>query len=304
MEQRIRPVTYAESLAAKQTEQKMELDLTEKTETPEKPKEKDYNLPKNNWDLGNLPSMGKPYPPESSISFTSLTFGEMKFLSGSTLTDIDTIDFFLSKIEASFPVGDLTYFDFYFLVTMIKLSTFGELEFYMNFECVECGSVNKAPFTANDLEFVDLDVELPVIIDLEKPYKSSHSDLELSKVSFTPISIGRFRKMVQEDKRSDLDLQISNCIKEGTEEERLEIIKRYLNGVNINLLETIDVEFFHGVKDLQFACKHVLSTNEDGTKEVCGRLHDIPFQDIIEYASATDRTKESLRKRIHFGVQN
>lgn len=301
MQQRIRPVTYAESLEAKKFAEEQNIPMVE-TPKPTLPVgERPSSV--NNLALKALPSGGHSYPENSEVYFSPLTFGEMKYLSVSKLSDVESINFFLGKIHTSFPTEDLTYFDFYYITTLVKLATFGELEFTMNFECSSCGAVNKAPFSINDLIFDDITVDLPIIVDLDEPFKSSSSDLVLPKVEFIPISAGRYREMVRRGKSDDLDLYMANCIKDGTEEDRLEIIKEVMNGVNINLLETIDVALFHGVQDLHFSCKNNISDVKD-VKEVCGRLHDIPFPDIIGYISTTDRTKDALRKRIHFGVQD
>lgn len=302
MQKRLRPVTYAESLEAKKYAEEQNIPMVDPETLPTIP-EGQRPSSVNNLALKTLPSGGHSYDENSEIFFSPLTFGEMKYLGVSTLTDVESVNFFLGKIHTSFPKEDLTYFDFYYISTLIKLATFGELEFTMNFECAACNSVNKAPFSINDLIFDDITVDLPIVVDLDTPFKSSSSTLELADIKFIPISIGRYKEMVKQGERADLDLYMANCIQEGTEEDRLEIIKEVMNGVNINLLETIDVALFHGVQDLQFGCRKEL-TDAQGVKEVCGRLHDIPFPDIIEYVGSTDRTKDSLRKRIHFGLQD
>lgn len=302
MQERLRPITYAENLEAKRYAEENDKQVVEpKPALPEGERPTSVN----NLILKNLPSGGKSYDSNAEIYFSPLTFGEMKFLSVSTMTDVETINFFLTKIHTTFPTEELTYFDFYYITTMVKLATFGELEYTMSFECSGCGALQKAPFTIEDLIFEDIRVPLPIIVDLNEPFKSSSSDYEASNIKFMPITIGGFRKMIQAGKREDLDLYMANCIQGGSEADRLEIIKEVMNGVSVNLLETIDVSLFHGVQNLHFNCKNRINTTEEkGSGEVCGRLHDIPFQDIIEYIGSTDRTKDSLRERIHFGLQD
>jgi hypothetical protein len=226
----------------------------------------------------------------------------MKYLGGSALSDVETAEFFMSKIFTSFPKEDLTYFDFYFIVVMIKLTTFGQVEYFMNFVCSYCGGSNKVPFSTNDLEFESISADLPIYVDLEEAIELPSLG-EIKSVAFKPITIGRFLKQVREGKRTDFDAYMANCIVDGSPEDRLKLIKEVFVGEDVNLLETIDVSFFHGVKDLRFQCTNKVST-EDGREEVCGRFHDLPFQDIVEYITAIDKTKESLRERIHFGIQN
>jgi len=301
MKQRLRPITYAESLEAKKFAEEQNVPIVDikKQIQPEEKKPSSVNM----LDLESLPSGGNAYPKNSEVYFSPLTFGEMKYLSVSRLSDSSIIDFFLTKVFTSFPKSNLTYFDFYYIITLVKLATFGELEFTMNFECVACGAVNKAPFSLNDLVFDDITTELPIVVDLDVPYKSSETDLILSKIEFSPITIGRYQSMLKSGKENDLDLYMANCITQGTEEERIQIIKEVFNGVGINLLETIDVVLYHGVQNLNFSCRKI-HTDANGVEEVCGRLHDIPFLDIIRFISTTDSTKDSLRKRIHFGLQD
>ncbi len=302
MEKRMRPVTYAESLEAKRYAEENNVKMVEEEKQKAIPTKRPTSV--NQLNIIDLPSGGVSYPSESVVYFSPLTFGEMKFLAVSTLADTETIDFFLTKIHTSFDKEDLTYFDFYYITTMVKLSTFGTLEYTMSYECSSCGALNKEPFSLDDLLFEEISVPLPITVDLESPFLYENGE-ETSEVSFTPMTIGRFKKMIFDGNREDLDVYMSNCIIGGSEKDRLTIIKEVLNGLNVNLLETIDVSLFHGVQDLRFSCSARI--NKSGDKpdgEVCGRLHDIPFPDIIEYIGSTDKSKDSLRKRINFGIQN
>ncbi len=302
MEKRLRPITYAEALHAKELAEKNDTNIID-----DPPKEEISHIKSsiNSVKIELLPSGGQDYPENSEIYFTPFSFGEMKFLSGSSLSDPESINFFLSKIQTSFPKEDLTYYDFYFITIMIKMASFGEIEYKMNFECLNCGHHNKIPFNISDLEFDEIRVPLPITIDLLSPFTASESGEILEKITFTPISIGRYKKMITDGTTEDYDVYMSNCIKDGSEEDRLKIIKEYLNGTDVNLLETIDVTLYHGVKDIKMTCKNKIpkdANNADAGEEVCGRSYDIPFQSITEYISSTDKLKESLGKRIHFGV--
>ena len=297
---RRRPVTYAESLRAKEFAENNQKEIIEQ-------KEKEVNhltTSNSSVQVSELPSGGSVYPKDAQIYITPFSFGEMKYLSGSNLSDPENIEFFLKKIQTSFPKEDLTYYDFYFLTVLVKMSTFGEIDYTMTFECPDCEHLNKIPFTASDLEFYDIKVPFPITIDLKHPYNNTETGLKLLKVSFVPVSIGRYKKMLKEVTTEDFDVYIANCIVEGTEKERIELVKDYLNGTDVNLLETIDTVLFHGVKDIKMSCKNKILPNGDeiGNEEVCGREFDIPFQGITEYVSTTDRCEESLGQRIHFGV--
>ena len=302
MKQRMRPVTYAESLEAKEFAEKNDTQIIEQEET-EKGIDH-FHTSNNTIKITDLPSKGLIYPENAEIYITPFSFGEMKYLSGSNLSDAESINFFLTKIQTTFPKEDLSYYDFYFLTVLIKMSTFGEVEYVMTFACQECGYINKNPFKSSDLEFYDLRVPFPVTIDLKTPYKSTESTLELRKVSFLPVSIGRYKKMLIDGTTDDYDVYIANCIVQGTETERLELVTDYLNGTDVNLLETVDAVLYHGVKDIKMKCKNKILPDggELGDEEVCGHKVDIPFHDLPEIISSTDECKESIGKRIHFGV--
>ena len=184
------------------------------------------------------------------------------------------------------------------------MATFGEVEYKMTFECVDCGYINKIPFNISDLEFDEIRVPLPISIDLLSPFKLTETDEIQENIVFSPISIGRYKKMIADGTTDDYDVYMSNCIIKGEANERLKIIKEHLNGSSVNLLETIDVALYHGVKDIKMSCKNKIPKDENDSDggEVCGREYDIPFRDITEHIGSTDRLKESLGKRIHFGI--
>ena len=302
MQKRIRPITYAESLQAKEFAENNDTEIIEETKEPEGRISLEHIVTSSNSiNIETLPSKGLVYPKNSEVYITPFSFGEMKFLSGSNLNDIDNIVFFLKKIQTTFPKEDLTYYDFYFLTVLIKMSTFGDVDYTMTFECPHCNHINKIPFKTSDLEFYDIKVPFPITIDLKTPYINTETGLELLKVSFVPVSVGRYKKMIDDETTDDMDIYIANCIIEGTEEDRIKIIKEYLNGADVNLLETIDVVLFHGVKDLHLQCQNKI-TPEDGVEEVCGRIFDLPFRRLSEHISSTSELEESIGQRIHFGL--
>ena len=304
MDKRMRPVTYAEALEAKKAA------LANFEETQKKLLEKENPIVQNSEvvtsinsiKIDDLPSGGKNYPEKSAIYYTPFSFGEMKYLSGSSLSDVENIDFFMGKIQCTFPKEDLTYYDFYFISIMIKMATFGEVEYNMNFECGTCGHLNTIPFKSTDLDFDEIRVTQPIIMDLKTPYNNTETGEKRLNVLFVPISIGRYKKMLKDDKIDDYDIHMANCIKDGSEEERIELIKEYMVGTDINLLETIDVSLYHGVKDMEMKCQNKISSEDSDDEEVCGRVYAIPFHNLSEHISSTDECKESLGQRIHFGV--
>lgn len=312
MKKRLRPITYAESLEAKRLAEEQDFKIGEEEPKREEIKQEVTTL--NSVEVKTLPSGGGAYPKNSEIYFTPLSFGEMKFISGSTLGDYETIKFFLNKIQCSFPKEDLTYHDFYFITVLIKMATFGEMEYDVSFECNSCGFLNKQKFTSEEIAFEEVKVSLPVRVDLKTPFIDKNGETH-EFIDFRPISVGRFLDMIDSEELEDEDVYMSNCIIGFTKEERIKLIKEYLIGCDTQILESIDVYMYHGVEDLHFKCRNKLKPkdmteeefknkkdNGEVVGEVCGRVHDIPFRYLPEYITPTDKCKESLGERVHFGV--
>ncbi len=300
MEQRKRPVTYAETLEAKKYAEDLDRELIN---------EKKALLPKmtttmTGVEVHTLPSRGLIYPEDFSVYFAPLTFGEMKFLSGSALRDRESIEFFMTKIHTNMDVSLLTYFDFYYLTVMIKLATFGEGEYDILFECTKCSNSNKSKFESSDVIFEEIRVPFPVTAEGKNG----------ETYEFKPMTVGNYLKSINRKVSDDYDEYMAYCI-DGvpTQQERKDIIRDQFDGADVSMLEMIDASFFHGVQDIIVQCTHteVINTGEydvEGVEitreEVCGESHKIPFFTLPEYTVTNDELKKSIRDRVHFGLQN
>jgi len=307
--QRVKPITYAEALEAKKIfEETGKQILMEENKTDEYTEIDNSVSTLNSIEIQTLPSKGKAYPVKSTIYFSPLTFGELKFLSGSTLEPLESIEFFLKKIQCNFDKNEITYFDFYYIVVLIKMSTYGTNEYNINFQCKKCKQNIKNSFSVLDLDFDEIQTPVPAII--------KRNDEKLEDIQIYPLSIGKYRKLIINNLTDDYDAYMASQIKNYDFDESLKIIKEELCGINTNLLETIDELFYHGVKDIIIKCNNILPVSEEksigdeevkeegviSSGEVCGASHAIPFQSLTKYISATDGAKESLRDRIHFGL--
>lgn len=301
MEQRKRPITYAETLEAKKYAEKLDQPMVE-NESIDVSAESNTSI--SGVEVKTLPSGGVLYPENCSVYFSPLTFGEMKYLSGSALKDKETIEFFLGKLQTSFDKNELTYFDFFFIVSLLKLATFGETEIDIMYECSKCGATNREKFKQSEIIYEEIRIPFPVSV-------KTKFGLD---VEFSPMTIGNYLKAVIRGVTEDYDEYMAYCMK-GYEShaEALEVIKKHFNGTDVNILETIDASFYHGIQDILVTCKHKTKVETgkfdvEGVaitrEEVCGKVHNIPFFTLHEFAITTDRTKESLRSRIHFGVQD
>lgn len=307
--QRVRPVTYAEAQAAKEIAREMD---TQVIEPKPEPKEIEQgNITLNGIALNELPSGGKAYPDNAKVYYNPLTFGDMKFLSGSNLGVTESMDFFLKHIQTNFDKNDITYFDFYYIVVMIKISTYGTSDYNINFKCSKCNNNIKKEFSVTDLEFEDLKVPLPATIKREKVLEPEEPEY----IHFKPLTIGKYRQLLDSGLSGDYDAYMAAQCSNVEMDKALEIIKEELSGINVNMLESIDELFFHGVRDIEVVCQHRFEPedfNRDDIKEgdfidkstweVCGAPHALPFQSLAGYVSATAKVQESIRDRINFGL--
>lgn len=286
---RKRPVTYAEALDALETKQTS--DLQETYVAPELPEiNQKTNTRIVNHPVNELPSGGKPYNKTFEIGFAPLTFGDVKYLSGSELTEAQSIDFFLSKIHTNGDKGEITFYDFFFIVILIKLSTFGENNYNINFECNKCGHVIKRLISNEDMEFDALEIELPISIKLDGEENGP-------KIDLSPMTISNYRDLVEQGLKDDYDEFIARQITNVSYEEAIVIIKEQMNGVYANLLDSVDVLFYHGTKNYEIVCDGLTES-----EEVCGANYAIPFRDFPKIASTTDELKEHLRHRINISL--
>ncbi len=287
MDKRVRPTTYAEAIEAKKFAHK----ISEEPIVETKHEIVHDRTTLNGVQVKELPSGGTLYGKGAEIFFTPLSFGDMKFLAGSTLTNKESLIFFLSKIQTSFDKMDLTYFDFHYITVLIKLSTFGESNFKIMFECPKCKKDSESSFNTGDLVFEDLKVELPAIVTSKfgNDYK------------FSPMKVGKYLDIIERDLISDKDVYMANQMIDKKFDEALYIIQNELNGMDVHLIESVDVMFYHGVEDLILKCSNKIKGDND-VEEVCGYSSAMPFFSLPNFVSPVDTNKKSFGDRIRYGV--
>jgi hypothetical protein len=288
MEKRQRPTTYAEALEAKKYAEELQTSISDKEEVVKIDPMVQTSL--NAVEVKTLPSQGKLYGDNPTVYFSPLSFGEMKFLSGSTLSDKESVEFFLNKIQTSFNKELLTYFDFYYITVLIKLSTYGEATFKVNYKCPNCKNVVSNSFNTADLNFEEIRCDLPAVITSRNG----------NKYSFSPMTVYNYLDLIKSGKTTDQDWYMAKQMIDVEPEEAYKIIREELNGIDIKILETLDVMFYHGVENLKLKCTN--KVDGDSSEEVCGFISEMPFQSITNYINSIDSIKESIRDRISYGV--
>ena len=139
-------------------------------------------------------------------------------------------------------------------------------------------------------------------------------DTDIGTIELSPMTVGNYKLLLRRSKKDDEDEYMAYCIKGiDTQKERLKVVREQFSGVMVNVLENLDVSFYHGVQDIKVRCKNKIKVKtgeydvegeEITLEEDCGKVHRVPFLSLPEFIGSTDRTKESIRNRVHFGIQD
>jgi len=241
-----------------------------------------------------LPSKFLSYPPNSSISYRPYIFGELIEFNESKLSEVDIIKFILKGITTSFPIMDLTYFDYMFISLLRKISSFGGNQFSFDFSCAKCGADGKHTATIDNIDFVELDVpKLPLVITIAK-----------TELHFSPLTVGNYLKLL-ELKRVDKRISLYAAEVVNLEQDEAEKVIYGAIGEDQALLNYVDEMLYFGVKPMTVKCR--AEKQELGDNNLMQTLR-CDFENKVEIGSPevltrpfrTDR--ESLRNRVRFGV--
>lgn len=208
-----------------------------------------------------MPSKGISYPIGSKISYRPYVFGEIKKVSGSKTTFMELAKIILTGIKTSFPIGDLTFYDFLYLALLRKLSTIGDTTIIATHVCPnkKCQSSNSYEVKVGpkvcEIEFWDVDYpELPISVDLKL------GEEEPTTYEFSPLTILQYleleRRNLHKDPVSKLAMQCKN-VDFNTVRSRL--YRAY--GEESDVLAQIEDLLFHGVKPINVSCPNCGAIN-------------------------------------------
>ena len=237
-----------------------------------------------------LPSGGLAYPENFKIHYRPYVFGEVEKVSASKISYGELSRIILAGIRTSFPVGDLTYYDFLYLALLRKLSTIGEDSVRATQDCPQCGapSTYEVHVGAQDSEVEFLPVrykKLPLLADFQFA-----GDDAPRAYRFRPITIRQYleleRRGVHTDSLSKLAIQ---CDTVPFAEARSKFFRA--QGQDSQVLSLIKDALFHGVKPINVTC---------GGCGVQNRLH-LDRGEVIIRPFRGDA--ETLDDRIRFGEE-
>ncbi len=243
-------------------------------------KDRSKYLPSISLDKYSIPSKGIGYPEGFTIKYYPYTFGEIKQISQSKLSIEDKYRFVLSGIETSFDKYDLTTSDFIYIGILRNLSTFDTREIKVNYYCRHCFKHQMDIISLKDVEFDDLKSDLKV------PYEVEFS---FGRLEFRPLTlkmlIELFVNGLYEDNIAVATMQsLKNKDVKEAENEFIETYNKFVYSTleDIQKLNKVAKDFYHGISKKEFKCKECQQTNLVSVDGGDGDVFITPFREHLE----------------------
>lgn len=247
----------------------------------------------------DLPSKGKFYPRNATVSYRGYTFGEMTKVAGSKgETYEDRVRLILSGVKTSFNPLDLTFNDLLYLGVARKISTLGSNEILVSYQCSnpECNEINEHKFTQASLSFKDLEMgeENIDFVEIElttgKTYKVK------------PFTVGNFfdlcptGKFSKEFHNKELMFHrpaiLAAMVTDKPFKEVYTDFSSITNGEDLETLAEIDLMFQHNIQPLKATCP------------VCDTVTQIELEAKEALFRAYRGRKEAGRSRVRIVSQS
>lgn len=197
-------------------------------------------------DPKNLPSLGMPYPENSTISYRPFVFGEVKKISSSVgLTQKDIFCLLLEGIDTSFDKNLLTVNDVLYIGVLRKISTMGASKFSLEFSCPQCKQTNKSVLGSGDLDFEEMMAKkLPVVATVSG-----------IKYKFTPLNVGDLISLIDADKHRDDVYVFSKQCRNMTTSQAYNAIYN-CNSEDSIIFDKVDRYLSHKLKPVSAKCQN------------------------------------------------
>ncbi|WYW01527.1 hypothetical protein Pori4_00133 [Pseudomonas phage vB_PpuM-Pori-4] len=212
------------------------------------------------FQMKELPSQFRPYPAGVTVSYRPYTFAEIETVSEGRFSEIERFMHILDGITATgIDPLDLTMGDFICIAMYRKFSTMGTEEVQLSFvvDEVECHHIMRA----SQLEFDELTVELPIILDTEISGR-------MQSIEFMPVTLRQHLAYlnVPEEVRKDIN-QAHAWLALGSDQDLEPMLKLVADatGERMMMLTAIDTMLYHGISDLIVPVKEKV-LNEDWVK--------------------------------------
>jgi hypothetical protein len=256
-------------------------------------------------EVTTLPSKGLPYPENFTIKYVPYTFGEVVKMSQSKITRLEQYRVILEGVICSFHKEDLTFQDFQWVALLRKLSSIGDNEFYIDYNCYKCMKKSKAIFQFTDISFHDMEAEaLPVVAKMSK-----------GDFHFRPLTIGQFFELVDEDKASDTKALLAKMCSNKEFDEAYETFSTCIydskESRDGKILERIDKVLAHSIKNITNECSNYIDV-EDGKKKKkasevkkktkCKGITDIAITEVDVLIRPFRDDRESIDNLLQYGL--
>lgn len=231
-------------MAAKIEEYKDDRISVEEVQTPVMPVSEREKLKVDTIQLkGKLPSGGKTYPLRGyKIFYNTYGYTEVRRFSNKNLSFNEHCKLVMEGIRTEgFDKWDLTFFDFMYIAVLRKLSSLRTPKFKIPYTCSQCGKESAAVSEIAQIDFDDLNVELPV---------NYHVDDKV--FSFMPLTIKNYLRLIDPD---DASARLAACCTSHKFEEVFSMINSEGDIGNFELFEKIEDSMFHGIKPFEFICR-------------------------------------------------
>lgn len=262
---------------------------------------KEHFLPTVNVDVTKLPSKGLAYPKDVKISYRPYSYGEVKKVSQSKLSEVEQWDFLLNGINVDgLDKEDLTLGDVLYMAIYRKLSTLGGSKIKAVHKCGGCLEKSES--------IIELNSVSPNFMKAPKlPMKLNFND---GDYSFSSMTIRMYKAaydlMLQ---KPDLDEEFCLMSVQCTSHEFDEVYNRFYNlstGDEVELLSEIDDYLGHGLKPVKVKCKNLVDNkdkkSEDGPdKKECGFITDVELDGGQALLLPFREHEKSHGSRIRFG---
>jgi hypothetical protein len=233
--------------------------------------------------LANLPSQGRVYPEGATVSYSPYTFGEVKKVSQSRFSEEEYLDFVLSGVNTNFDPLILTLADLSYIAILRKLSSLGKADYSVKLTCPSCREESTHTFQMEDLNFEELTVDMPIVMDFER-------EQDTWEFHFSPLTIGDFKVLIRKNLKDDIVAMISICCRNHS----FDVIWPLFSSFTLeeaNELNQIDDYIYHGVTPLKLPCK-------------CGKTVEANLEVDQVMVLPFRGDKKPVKSRVRFGLQN
>lgn len=279
-----------------------EVKPTKKSKTDTLESKAEHFIPTVSVDTSKLPSRGLAYPKNAEINYRPYSYGEVKKVSQSKLSETEQFDFLVNGITVTgIEHDDLTLGDIMFIAIYRKLSTLGGSKIRVTHKCKGCGKpseniVELASISANFIKAPKLPMK--IVFD-DEVYK------------FGPMTLGQYKKayglMLS---KPDLDEEFCLMSVQCLSHEFDKVYNRFYNlstSSEIESLSKIDEYLGHGLKPVSVKCKNLVDDKDvepvDGktAQKECGHQTEIELDGGQALLLPFRELEESIGRNIHFG---